>query len=152
MTIILEQYDLPKHGTFEIRQTVTIHFSAEEARRKVDRWLRMDIGHMLGADDPTLSIGTQTTWHVPVHFSVPHIGIVGQVGDVKIDALTGEILDLEIEQAKIVQNADRLATTLPPYQPHTDVPAESVPTDVPSAPWLVLNEHDEPIFVSSLSV
>ncbi|MEZ4730461.1 MAG: hypothetical protein R3E79_25325 [Caldilineaceae bacterium] len=35
MTVILDQYPLLQTGTFEIRQTVTVHVTAEEAWRKV---------------------------------------------------------------------------------------------------------------------
>ena len=52
MTVILDQYPPLQTGTFEIRQMVTVPISAEEARRKVARWLRMEVSHMMGADMP----------------------------------------------------------------------------------------------------
>ncbi len=38
MTIILDQYTIPEQGSFEIRQTVDITFTAKQAQRKVDPW------------------------------------------------------------------------------------------------------------------
>jgi len=79
MTIILDHYPLLEKGTFEIRQMVTVHISAEEARRKVARWLRREVSHMLGADMPTLVISQRTVWRVPAHFSAPQAGVVGHL-------------------------------------------------------------------------
>lgn len=145
MTVILDQYPLLQTGTFEIRQMVTVHISAEEARRKVARWLRMEVSHMLGADMPTLVVGQRTVWRVPTHFSAPCAGIVGAVGEVEVDALTGEICERATCQAQIEQRADALAATLPPFQPYTTVPPIALPVDIPRAPVIVLNESGDPI-------
>lgn len=145
MTVILDQYPLLQTGTFEIRQTVTVHVTAEEARRKVARWLRMEVSHMLGADTPTLVVGQRTVWRVPAHFSAPRVGIVGVVGEVEVDALTGEICERATCQALIEQRAGALAATLPPFQPYSTVPPIALPVDVPQAPMIVLNEAGDPI-------
>ncbi len=145
MTVILDQYPLVETGTFEIRQMVTVHVTAEEARRKVARWLRMEVSHMLGADTPTLMIGQRTIWRVPAYFSAPRAGIVGSVGEVEVDALTGEICERAICQAQIEQRADALAATLPPFQPYNTIPPIALPVDVPRAPMIVLNEAGDPI-------
>jgi hypothetical protein len=145
MTVILDQYPLLETGTFEIRQMVTVHISAEEARRKVARWLRMEISHMLGADTPTLVVGQRTIWRVPAHFSAPRVGIVGAVGEVEVDAITGEICERATCQAQIEQRADALAATLPPFQPYATVPLTALPVDVPRAPMIILNEAGDPI-------
>lgn len=148
MTIILNQYPIPEPGTFEIHQVVTFHVSAEEARRTVARWLRREVSHLLGADAPVLIVGEPTQWRIPVHFSLPHIGVMGHVGDIHVNALSGELLDLAASQKQIEAQAKALATTAPPFQPHTKVPPAYMPNDVPRAPKLAMHD-DEPVLSES---
>ena len=54
MTIILDQYTIPEKGSFEIRQTVDIAFTAKQAQRKVDTWLLNEVSTMMGTEAPTL--------------------------------------------------------------------------------------------------
>lgn len=147
MTIILDHYPLLEKGTFEIRQMVTVQVSAEEARRKVARWLCREVSHMLGADAPTLIISQRTVWRVPAHFSAPQAGVVGQVGEVEVDTITGEMGDLAACQAMITQRAQALAATLPPFKPYTTVPAASIPPDAPRASMITLDDADEPVLM-----
>ncbi len=150
MTIILDQYPIPETGTFEIHQVVTVHVSAEEARRTVARWLRRDVSHLLGADAPVLVVGKPTQWRVPTHFSLPHIGIVGHVGDVHVDALSGKLLDMEASRQQIEAQAKALAAAAPPFQPYTTVPRAYSPTDIPKATKLSTND-DEPVLSKPLT-
>lgn len=149
MTVILDQYAVLEKGTFEIRQLVTVDVSAEEARRKVARWLRRDVSHMLGTATPTLVIGKQTIWRVPVHFSAPQVGVVGQVGTVDVDAITGELGDPATCQTMITQQAQALAATLPPFQSYPTMPAASIPADVLRAPMITLDDADEPVLMAA---
>lgn len=151
MTVIIDQYPLLETGTFEIRQMVTVHVSAEEARRKVARWLRMEVSHMLGADMPTLVVSQPTVWRVPVHFSAPRVGVVGIVGEIAVDVLTGEIYDRVASQVLIEQNAQALAATLPSFQPYRTVPATSLPQALQYAPRIILDDDGEPILLSTTS-
>lgn len=141
MTIILEHYSIPETGTFEIHQTVTVHISAEEAKRNVARWLRRDVSHLLGADEPVLVIGKQVRWRVPTHFSLPHVGVLGQTGEVYVDALSGELLDQTESRVQIEECARGLAATAPPFQSQKTVPPAYMPTDVPTAPKLLLDDE-----------
>lgn len=151
MAIILDQYPLLEKGTFEIRQMVTLLVSAEEARRKVDRWLRRDVSHMLGADAPTLVVSTRMVWRVPIHFSAPQAGVVGQVGTVEVDTVTGKMYDLASCQVSIEQRAKALAATLPPYRSQTKVPVNCIPQATARAPMVTLNDDDEPVLSAAAS-
>lgn len=52
----------------------------------------------------------------------PYRGIVGHVGDVHVDALSGELLDMEASRKQIEAQAKALAAAAPPFQPYTKVP------------------------------
>ena len=129
MTIILDRYPLPDKGTLTIRETVTIHVSAEEARRAVDRWLLDQVSYMLGAEEPVFIIGAQTGWQVPVIYSAPHVGRAGIAGYVKVDAQSGEILDPDETKTRLEQGAKKLARRLPPFRVR-ETPVEYLADDV----------------------
>jgi hypothetical protein len=115
MTIILDQYIVPEQGTFEIRQTVIITITAEQARRQVGRWLLNEVSMMMGAEAPTLVVGERTVWRVPVRFTAPHVGRVGTVGALDVDTQTGELYDTTAVKQSILHCAKLLAEKLPPF-------------------------------------
>jgi hypothetical protein len=67
------------------------------------------------AATPTLIVNaTQVYWRVPVVFVRPQSGIVGQVGDVIVNAVTGE-MDVTSDLARAYfQNAVKIAGSHPP--------------------------------------
>ena len=73
MQIILD-HPVPDKGTFEIHQTVTLHISAEEARKTVRRWLFNNMSLQIGASTPKLVIGERITWRVPINIGFPPHG------------------------------------------------------------------------------
>ena len=94
---------------------ITIHVSTklnvtqESARRKVNVFVLSEIGTGLGGDTPMLIIAEERLcWRVPVSLALPNTGPLGQVGQIDVDAQTGEILaDTESIQG-IVHHAERL--------------------------------------------
>lgn len=148
MDVILNHYPISQVGTFEIRRTVTVAVSAENARRQVHRWLLLEVSHMMGADEPTLMVGDGTYWRVPVHLSTPQAGIVGQVGVIDVNAISGEMIDVAVQKAKIEQQARTLMGNLPPFRPQATVPTAYLPHPSQRAPRLILNDEDEPVITS----
>jgi hypothetical protein len=116
MPILLEDYPIPDSGAFEIRTTVQVNVTAEQARRKVDTWLLLEVSMMMGAESPTLVVGERTLWRVPARFTAPHVGRVGTVGQVDVDAGSGELYDLAAAKEAILCRAKELAKTLPPFR------------------------------------
>lgn len=136
MTILIE-HQVPERGTFQINRSITIKLSAQEARKKVDRWLLHYVSTMLGADEPQLRVGTQTVWVVPIYFGAPHTGRVGQVGTVEVDAISGELLKLIERKAEIEKHAHMLAENLPPFRLRStpdEYVAENLSVSHPIAP------------------
>ena len=153
MTILLDGYTLPERGAVElnIQRSFEIKVTAEEARRKVNRWLLTEVSCMMGADFPTLVIGERVVWRVPAHFSTPQTGIVGIVGMIDIDVQTGKMENTTACKAAIEERAQALASRLPPYQPLSAIAEKYIPKHLPSAPRLELPD-DEPQSVALATV
>src|SRR4051812_44491482 len=96
MTILLERYAIPERGLFEIdlKQSIDIRITAEEARRKVNRWLLDYVSYMMHAEAPTLVLGEQVVWRVPAVLTASHVGNVGIAGYVEVDVRNGEMNNL----------------------------------------------------------
>ncbi len=137
MPVLLEGINISEVGVYEIRQTLTVQVTAEQARRAVNRWLLDEVSYMMHAESPTLVINGSARWRVPAVLTAPHVGAVGAVGAVDVDAATGELLEHETQKEIIVANARKLAKTLPPFPGPRETPAEYLATDAPPAPSLV---------------
>jgi hypothetical protein len=151
MTIILEQHAIPETGTFEIRQTVNISVSAEQARRQVDSWLLNEVSYMIGAEAPTLVVGERAVWRVPTYFSAPGAGRVGAAGTVDVDTQTGEFYKPSEAKRNILRNVKALAKKLPLGQLNEPSSAY-VAENTPRIPILQVREDGELVEVSSTNV
>ena len=78
------------------------------ARRKVNVLMLEKVGNLLHGDSPTLFLRDRIYWRVPVILSTPSQGRIGRVGEVDVDAETGEmIVDDELLE-NIAEHARRL--------------------------------------------
>jgi|SRR5688572_28254199 len=111
MAVVLDPYTLPEKGKVEINIT------AEEARRRVNRWLRDEVSMLIGGDLPTLVMGEQVIWRVSAWISFPHTGRAGMVGTVEVDVSTGMIHNSLECKAEIERQAEEVAARQPAYQP-----------------------------------
>ena len=145
MPVVLERYELPERGSFVIEQSVDIQVTAQEARRKVNQWLLMEVSHMMGTEEPALVIGTQNVWRVPVIFTASTKGKIGVVGQIDVDLCSGKMNNTPACKAKIEQYAAELAENLAPFQPLSihQIPKESIPDDVADIPILDWGEEPE---------
>lgn len=128
MTILLEHGLLPERGTVHIaiQRDFTIHVTAEEARRQVDRWLFDQVSYMMTAEAPTLVLSECIVWRVPAVLTATHVGRVGAVGVMDVDVQTGQ-MNVTTERIAALQQAGiELGKRLPPYQ---------VGLQLPSAYW-----------------
>lgn len=105
MTIVFDNYVIPEHGRLDIRATVDLVVSAQEARRLVDRWLLESVSVLIGASMPTLVIGEQIVWRVPVW-----MGLVGsgrtELGVIDVDVTSGTLLDVKRRASAIMAAAE----------------------------------------------
>jgi hypothetical protein len=126
MTMILDSYEIPEIGEFElvVRRKVNLQVTAAAAPRMVQRWLLHQVSYMMGAEAPQLVIGsTDVFWRVPVILTASPIGRVGVAGEVDVFVENGQIDREEERRREILQRAKELAAGLPPYQPRSTMPA-----------------------------
>ena len=116
MTVILEDYIIADTGHIEIRRPVNLTISTREAQRLVNCWLCLDVSMMLTSGEPTLIVGEVTRWQVPVIFTAPHVGHVGVVGSVEVDAQTGLIDKEPTNVTAMLRAAKKMGKTLPPFK------------------------------------
>lgn len=116
MQIILDQHPVPDRGTFEIHQTITLHVSAEEARKTVSRWLFDEVSLNIGADAPALVVGERLLWRVPTWIGFARQGRF-DLSVIEVDATTGELLDAMLQKEAILKAATTVGETLPSFKP-----------------------------------
>lgn len=140
--IILEPYTIPEKGKveFNLNCSFEIKITAEEARRKVNRWLLNEVSYLIGAEAPTLVLGPQVVWRVPAWLGFPHTGRVGVVGTVDVDVSTGIMNNTSECKAEIEYQANELAARQPPYRPKAEVPEQYLAKNVLPAPKLQIND------------
>jgi hypothetical protein len=106
---------LPRAGQLQI----DVHLSAEVnvtaaiARRKVNAFLATNVGNLLLADEPVLTLGERIVWRVPIDLTAPPDGRLGRVGEVDVDVESGELLLDEEQITRIRNHAHRLVTGSP---------------------------------------
>lgn len=98
---------------------VTVHVSAEViapdiARRKASGWLVDHVGNLLHAEQPQLLVSERLMWQMQVALTSPRVGLIGYLGSIQLDALTGEIVNAEAIAAKLAQHVATLAQRSPP--------------------------------------
>jgi hypothetical protein len=78
----------------EVNLSVTIGITAEQAKRKLTRFLMDEISLFIGPQPPLLVVADKDAifWRFPIVFSMGHRGKLGQVGEVDVDACNGELI------------------------------------------------------------
>jgi len=97
-----------------VRVSTKLNVTQVAARRKVNVFVLNEIGTGLGGDTPTLVIqNDRLCWRVPVILALAPKGRLGQVGQIDIDAQTGEILADDQLIRNIADHAERLVAGSP---------------------------------------
>ena len=118
MVVNLSSSMIPAGGDVEveIKLHTRLNISSYVAKQKVNVCLALRCGQSFSVDEPMLQIGERITWLVPVWLSAPQEGRKTKIGDLLVDAQTGEVLD---EGARC-QELKRIANALL----HTSTPAD----------------------------
>ena len=83
------------------------------ARQKVTGFVILEIGDRMRGDQPELVVGDRLCWSVPVVLTSPTRGMIGKVGEIRVDATTGELLVEKDTVQRMSDDADRLAERAP---------------------------------------
>ena len=135
MSILLDTHEIPEKGKVQLKidRSFEIKITAETARRTVNRWLLDEVSSLLGVDPPTLVVGEQVVWRVPVWMSFPHTGRAGIVGVVDVNVETGRMNNSPDCKTAIERQAQALAAKQPPYHLH-EAPADYLAQNIPPSP------------------
>jgi hypothetical protein len=104
--------DLPAGATAPVETTAWqagANISAKTAYRLVRSYVQRKIGQFLWADESSLRTGPPPIWAVPVILIDPGVGRIGQVGQLHVDAATGELMIEEGDVERIQRNARALS-------------------------------------------
>ena len=107
----LEEIALPAPSEVKIELSLTAQVNVTDftAQRKVSKLLLDEVGNLLYGERPSLVVGRQLLWRVPVWLALPTTGPVGQVGVLDVDVQTGEILFTQHVLNEIAERGDDLA-------------------------------------------
>jgi len=98
---------------------VHIHVSAPlnitpfVARQTVNAFVVTEISSQLRSEPPNLIVGEHLLWAVPVVLTSPLRGVVDEVGEIRVDATTGEMLADEEIVRRMTDNVRHLAERSP---------------------------------------
>jgi len=67
--------------------------SANEAQQRARTCLALQCGQSFAVDPPILQVGDRLAWVVPVWLATPQNGRRAKIGELRIDAQTGEVMD-----------------------------------------------------------
>jgi hypothetical protein len=89
----MQEITLPAESEIKVELTLTskVNFTSHVAQRRVSKLLLDRVGLLYG-ERPSLVVNDRLLWRVPIWFSLPTTGPLGQVGTLDVDAQTGEIL------------------------------------------------------------
>lgn len=81
------------------------------ARQNVNAYLLMNVGNMLSAGDPVLSLSEHPYWKVPVFCAFPDFKRREKIGDLAVDVDSGAIL-LEYSYPNSAEDIERYVETI----------------------------------------
>jgi len=115
MTVRLPGVTPPEGATVAIRveMTAQVNITPFVARQKVTGFVILEISDRMRGDKPELVVGDRLCWSVPVVLTSPSRGVVGKVGEILVDATTGELLLEKDTVQRMSDDADRLAERSP---------------------------------------
>jgi hypothetical protein len=92
----LEGATLPASLDVEVRYHLDISFRVSitpfVARQNANVYLLMNVGNMLSAGEPILSLGARPHWKVPVYCAFPEFQRREKIGELAVDINSGAIL------------------------------------------------------------
>ncbi|MBC8446676.1 MAG: hypothetical protein H8D78_02910 [Chloroflexi bacterium] len=93
-----------------IHVSATLNITPFVARQKVGGVVLSEVGTGIGADEPSLIVTSKrVVWRVPLFLALPGLGRLGEVGEIDVDAQTGEVLADRAVLERIIENAERFA-------------------------------------------
>jgi hypothetical protein len=85
---------LPPQGDVEVSVKIRtpLQITSHVARQKANRQIALHCGQSFSLDEPELYVSETMHWRVPVWVTHPAKGRVARLGELRVDAETGEVL------------------------------------------------------------
>lgn len=106
----------------DIKIHTRLHISSYVAKQKANMCLALHCGQSFCVDAPILQVAERVVWLVPVWLSAPQEGRKVKIGELVVDAQTGEVLESGARCRMLQQIANALLGTSPPA-PLNSLPA-----------------------------
>jgi hypothetical protein len=115
MSVHLPGVQLPAGAMVDIHVHVSapVNITPFVARQKVTGFVILEVSTCTCGAEPELVVGDRLCWSVPVVLTSPSRGVVGKVGEILVDATTGELLVDKDTVQRMRDDADRLAERSP---------------------------------------
>ncbi|MCE2395724.1 hypothetical protein J4G02_14185 [Candidatus Poribacteria bacterium] len=115
MSTNVQGIQVPEGATVDLKIEITaqVNITAFVAQQKVTQFVISEISNQLCGEKPDLNIGERLCWSVPVVLTSPAKGTIGRVGEISVDADTGELLADTDTVERIDANAEWLAQRSP---------------------------------------
>jgi hypothetical protein len=92
-----------------------IAVSPDSARRRANGYLARYVALAMEAGEPVLHWGKRPVWRMPIYLALREWGQVAKLGEIAVDAMTRDVLQLSKEQIEEMQNrANAIAARLTP--------------------------------------
>lgn len=90
-----------------------IQVSPDSARRRANGYVARYIALAMECGEPMLVWGKRPRWCMPIYLNLRGLGQVAQLGNIYVDAMTREVIELSPEQIVEMQDrADNIASHL----------------------------------------
>ena len=111
MNTHLHGTSLPTDSVLDINIRVTqpLNVTAFCAQQRATQYVMQELSTQLGGGAPDLTVGERVYWSVPIVFTLPGKGVLGQVGTLRVDAGTSELLTDPQTDQEILRHAEQLA-------------------------------------------
>ena len=114
MAVNLSGIGIPTGTDVEVEIKIHTHLniSSYVAKQKANVCLTLHCGQSFWVQDPVLQIGQRIFWLVPVWLSTPQGGRQAKIGELAVDAQTGEVVEAGERCRTFKQIANALLQTL----------------------------------------
>jgi hypothetical protein len=96
-----------------VHVSAPINITPFVARQTVNAFVVTEISSQLRSEPPNLVVGERLFWSVPVVLTSPVRGVVGEVGEIRVDATTGRMLLDEAAVRRLSDHVRRVAEGSP---------------------------------------
>jgi hypothetical protein len=103
----------PKSGKIgvTIQVTADMNISAFAARQKVNGFVCDRVSYLMGGAEPVLVMSDDLFWRVPIIFTLPGRGALGEVGYIDVNIGNGQLMVTDQLILELQQRAEMLAAS-----------------------------------------